>query len=61
MKRRALGLVLTASTALFLAPSAASAEEVDTTCQNGSEPVHYQVTDASPLVRIQLRVLCIRD
>ncbi|MEX2196664.1 MAG: hypothetical protein WD844_15395 [Thermoleophilaceae bacterium] len=61
MRKRALGVVLAASTALVLVPSAGWADEVDTTCKNGSEPVHYQLTDGSPLVRIQLRVLCIRD
>jgi hypothetical protein len=61
MRKRTLGVVLAAAAGLLLAPAAGWADEVDTTCKNGSEPVHYSLTDASPLVRIQLRVLCIRD
>lgn len=61
MRKRALGVVLAAAAGLLLAPAAGWADEVDTTCKNGSQPVHYSLTDASPLVRIQLRVLCIRD
>lgn len=60
MKKRLLGGVLAASAALLLVPAAGSAEEVDTTCKNGSQPVHYSLTDAG-IVRAQVRVLCIRD
>lgn len=60
MRKRALGVLLAATTGLLLMPAAGSADEVDTTCRNGSEPVHYQITEVTGVVRVQVRVLCIQ-
>ena len=61
MRKRVLAAVVAGSTALMLAPAASQADEVDTRCSNGSNPVHYSLTDGSPIIRVQLRVLCIQD
>lgn len=60
MRKRVLAAVVAGSTALMLAPAASQADEVDTQCKNGSNPVHYSLTDAS-LIKAEVRVLCVRD
>lgn len=61
MTRRMIGLAAAACMAFVALPAASQADEVDTGCKNGSDPVHYQLTDASPLVKLELRLLCVRD
>lgn len=59
--RRALAAAVAAGSLLALVPATTQAETVDTTCQNGKDPVIYSRIDARPVTIVTVRLVCIQE
>lgn len=61
MTKRVVGAVLAAGSLLALVPAGSQADTVDTTCQNGSDPVVFTRIDARPVSVLTVRAVCIQE